>query len=325
MGTIGFVAAEGDELRITVRDVGKQATFDSNVWLHRLIDGRSVQLYSVDTPYPPDVENVIALRDRPRSSARRARRGRLLSVARHRGPDLRGRLERPSATAAGATSPAPATSIAGKGQCRCLPPKVECGGECVDVFRDANNCSACGLVCAKGGFCTEGKCACPAEQEECAGACVNVLEDPEHCGTCGTVCAKGGFCTEGKCACPAEQEECAGACVNVLEDPEHCGTCGTVCAKGGFCTEGKCACPAEQEECAGACVNVLEDPEHCGTCGTVCASDRHCLEGRCACLPQLKTCAEECVNVSTNPEHCGECDVVCVSPAVNCIEGVCTE
>lgn len=40
----------------------------------------------------------------------------------------------------------------------CTLPSIDCGGSCVDVSSDPNNCGGCGRVCASG-VCTDGTCA----------------------------------------------------------------------------------------------------------------------------------------------------------------------
>ena len=43
-------------------------------------------------------------------------------------------------------------------QARCPEDKVTCGTACVNVQTDSHNCSACGVVCARGEVCKDGVC-----------------------------------------------------------------------------------------------------------------------------------------------------------------------
>jgi len=37
---------------------------------------------------------------------------------------------------------------------------IECGGACVDLLSDSNNCGACGTSCGTGASCFDGQCQC---------------------------------------------------------------------------------------------------------------------------------------------------------------------
>jgi hypothetical protein len=138
----------------------------------------------------------------------------------------------------------------------CPPGTTDCGGICLDLQTDVNNCGACGNVCpeAQPGFdvgCAGGNCffmrepACAEGLSFCNGVCVNRLTDPANCGLCGNVCAPGQICFGGQCAtdhrCEAGLTSCNGVCVDLLIDPANCGACGNVCAAGEICFGGLCA------------------------------------------------------------------------------------
>jgi hypothetical protein len=138
----------------------------------------------------------------------------------------------------------------------CPPGTTDCGGVCLDLQTDVNNCGACGNVCpeAQPGFdvgCAGGNCffmrepACAEGLSFCNGVCVNRLTDPANCGLCGNVCAPGQICFGGQCAtdhrCEAGLTSCNGVCVDLLIDPANCGVCGNVCAAGEICFGGLCA------------------------------------------------------------------------------------
>ena len=138
----------------------------------------------------------------------------------------------------------------------CPAGTTDCGGVCLDLQTDVNNCGACGNVCpeAQPGFdvgCAAGNCffmrepACGEGLSSCNGVCVNRQTDPLNCGTCGNVCAPGQICFGGQCAtdhrCDAGLTNCNNVCVDLLIDPANCGVCGRVCATGEICFGGQCA------------------------------------------------------------------------------------
>jgi hypothetical protein len=96
----------------------------------------------------------------------------------------------------------------------CAPALTACGGECVDLMTDMENCGACGRVCQSGLVgvaCIEGEChrvTCPAALTDCGTGdgprpylehCFDLATDPNNCGECGNVCASG-LCAAGVCA-----------------------------------------------------------------------------------------------------------------------------
>jgi len=138
----------------------------------------------------------------------------------------------------------------------CPTGTTDCGGVCLDLLNDINNCGACGNVCPEGqpGFergCAEGNCffmrerACAEGLSYCNGVCIDRLADPANCGVCGNVCAAGQICFAGQCAtdhrCDAGLTNCSDVCVDLLIDPANCGVCGQLCAEGEICFGGQCA------------------------------------------------------------------------------------
>ncbi|MFH1437531.1 MAG: hypothetical protein ABIJ56_17625 [Pseudomonadota bacterium] len=70
-----------------------------------------------------------------------------------------------------------------------------CGGECVDLNNDPDNCGACGHACEPGRLCNgRGECSvqCGEGLTQCEGAggpyCADLTSDPGNCGTCGAIC-----------------------------------------------------------------------------------------------------------------------------------------
>lgn len=76
-----------------------------------------------------------------------------------------------------------------------------CGGDCVNIKIDPDNCGACGTVCGEGEACAGGACAsaCGNNEQICDRQCVNVQSDSNHCGGCGIVCEEGTGCNGGVC------------------------------------------------------------------------------------------------------------------------------
>ena len=86
----------------------------------------------------------------------------------------------------------------------CEAPRRRCGGLCVDVTNDQNNCGACGHVCQAYCPCAAGSCACvcPGGSTNCSGVCRDLSTDRGHCGRCGSACAAGLVCVAGACRAP---------------------------------------------------------------------------------------------------------------------------
>jgi hypothetical protein len=139
------------------------------------------------------------------------------------------------------TAPVPAPDSESGRTPGCAHGLDDCGGACVDVQSNPQNCGMCGTVCAPGLFCSLGACSdsCAATLTPCGAACVNLQSDVLNCGTCGMQCGAGETCSNGTCACTGQV--CAGLCVDVLTNGSHCGGCGIVCAGGQTCSGGVCS------------------------------------------------------------------------------------
>ncbi len=182
---------------------------------------------------------------------------------------------------------------------------LECGGACVVIAEDHDNCGGCGHVCAGSTQCSAGVCeavqtasavtSCAADNALCAedGACRDLQHDPSHCGACGTRCAAGDICNAGTCAklepglrdCTPDNVRCGEACRDVRFDPSNCGACGGHCAATDRCTDGICVpavgCAEGSVVCAGKCSNPQNDKANCGACGAACAMGEICSDGEC--------------------------------------------
>jgi hypothetical protein len=128
----------------------------------------------------------------------------------------------------------------------CPAGEVACGGRCVSLLDDHENCGACGRACGPLEACGAGTCACAAGVATCGGTCTDLARDAAHCGACETACAPAELCTtaEGTTACtascPAGFTACGRACVELAADRLHCGACGNACAQGQSCRAGAC-------------------------------------------------------------------------------------
>src|SRR5690606_24006820 len=93
------------------------------------------------------------------------------------------------------TSPTPDAGPGVDGEvAECAGGAELCGGACVDVSSDRNNCGACGTACGAAEACVDGVCGvgCPASQVLCGGdACIDTTTDRRHCGACDAPCADG--------------------------------------------------------------------------------------------------------------------------------------
>jgi hypothetical protein len=107
------------------------------------------------------------------------------------------------------------------GSCACPAPNAVCGGTCVNLQTDTNNCGACGSACMANQSCISGACACTGLV--CNGACVNPNTDNNNCGACGNVCAAGYQCTSA-----------------FLPVPQCLGGPGAVCTQNNQCISNVC-------------------------------------------------------------------------------------
>ncbi|HUU03901.1 MAG TPA: S8 family serine peptidase [Myxococcota bacterium] len=175
----------------------------------------------------------------------------------------------------------------------------------IDLNSDAQNCSACGVICEfdhAGALCTGGVCAvgaCQGAWGDCNGDPVDGCEtdttsDANNCGACQQICdsylhATPG-CQNSTCgiaSCDTGFGDCDGIMLNGCEadvsaDYDNCGACGRSCdvpyATDVACENNQCvisACTAGFGDCDGnganGCETVLDNnPANCGACGNAC-------------------------------------------------------
>lgn len=91
-----------------------------------------------------------------------------------------------------------------------------CGGFCLDVRYDNNNCGGCGVICPNETMaCNEGACECRDDDlRMCDGLCRDTEISRDHCGSCGKVCPSSDACIAGECVLISEIAEIVG----VLEE-----------------------------------------------------------------------------------------------------------
>jgi len=125
----------------------------------------------------------------------------------------------------------------------CPPGQANCGGTCVSLLGDLENCGACGVACGTLEYCSGGARTC-GTGTKCDGVCTDTARDPDHCGSCTTACAPDELCQpEVGCVaapCPGSTTACSRACVELATDVYHCGSCGNACARGQRCRSGQC-------------------------------------------------------------------------------------
>ncbi|HEX9243934.1 MAG TPA: FG-GAP-like repeat-containing protein [Anaeromyxobacter sp.] len=243
------------------------------------------------------------------------------------------------------SSKTPGNDPGGGGGHTCSEPLPnDCGGTCVALALDPENCGTCGNACGATLTCTGGTCACREGDTWCDGvsACVDLNgSDVANCGECGHACTSNGVCVLGVCECPnALPDICPGTgdqlsvCTDLGSDPQHCGGCDVACPAGASCVQNKCTCAPGELACAGACVSLATDPQNCGLCGNACATGGSCDGGVCGGCPVGTSCScpgggtvcggGVCADTATDPRYCGttSCGTACPADE-RCATGAC--
>lgn len=191
---------------------------------------------------------------------------------------------------------------------KCSKGKTRCGGTCVDLNRDPQNCGGCNNACGAVRTC-------------CTGACIDTNADPTNCGACGHLCAENEQCLNGTCQrCPPGESVCTDAtgfqfCADLSSD-QNCGACGRACPQDETCQAGgggvgvACVCPGDRCPVGDGTTNCC--PVAGGTCcagggccppsqsqcnsdGTCCGADETwCGPGTNQCCPAGTSCGGDC-------------------------------
>src|SRR5262249_23932678 len=184
-----------------------------------------------------------------------------------------------------------------------------CGGRCVDLDSDRDNCGFCGIHCEVCAICdrfckvpADDPCPpcncqslsrgcvpvsrghidsrCPGADICCDGACVDTQTNAAHCGRCGRPCSEGKIC-------------CDGECVDRMSNRDHCGGC-QPCAAGETCDRGACSCGGQSCDAPFVC------------CESVCSEC--CNDGDCAGDPDGRDrCCNRVCSHCCNDADCAEC------------------
>jgi hypothetical protein len=119
-----------------------------------------------------------------------------------------------------------------------------CGGSCVDLTLDANNCGECYNDCYSDEYCQDGSCVCRPGLTPGSEGCVDLASDHENCGAVGTVCVSPSpKCQGGTCVaqCSGVFTDCSDHCVDTSSDPLFCGSCfDSACEEDEVCVSGDC-------------------------------------------------------------------------------------
>jgi hypothetical protein len=171
----------------------------------------------------------------------------------------------------------------------CANGRTNCGGVCVDLKTDPQNCGGCGAACAAppgGGqaACVAFQCTtkCDPSEHACSGICTS----NKSVATCGAACLPCPTPTNGTATC--DGTACGAACNSGFHP------CGGACASNGSvascgassCTA--CAAPANgSATCDGTSCDFACDPGY-HRCGDACASDTSVT----ACGASCTTCPD---------------------------------
>jgi hypothetical protein len=204
---------------------------------------------------------------------------------------------------------------------QCTGGRICCGGSCVDVTTDNNNCGYCGNRCPSGQTCQGGAClgtgGCPSGTTFCNGGCTNTAYDPSNCGECGNRCPATSSCQNGECigaGCPSGQQRCITStspysyCADLQTDPNNCGECENVCP--------------DEQECVGGQCQAIICPNPDGSQCSVCTVHPECF---CWALASGggSICAASAGNCATSCSECNDLCVVHPNPSSGC-ELICT-
>ncbi len=112
-----------------------------------------------------------------------------------------------------------------------------CGGLCVELATDEDNCGSCGNLCADGVTCI-------------SGACGGITNTGGTGGGSGGSNPTGGVAGGGgtTSVCPPGYSLCGDLCADLQNDPYNCGSCNNYCSSG-VCDAGSCVLPPDCVGC----------------------------------------------------------------------------
>lgn len=161
----------------------------------------------------------------------------------------------------------------------CPAPKIDCGGTCVDVQSDIDNCGMCSTPCDPNtDTCLTGNC-CKMGEVICGGKCTNTKSDAMNCGMCGKTCSGNTpVCANGACtACSlvgtlGNQNFCKVQINGVASDTNVRAACVAAglnvgCQASGNCTYNDNLCVMTQEASCGNPMLTLAQKLGCGSPG----------------------------------------------------------
>lgn len=173
---------------------------------------------------------------------------------------------------------------------KCREGYTVCGGRCVDLQTDPDNCGVCENACPAGVQCISGACGGKVEGGVDGGvdadaASADSGDADAYQGDGAEPHPDGGNPEAGDGGNPEAGD--AGKCKPPFDSPSQCGDCNTKCSgstpicapsDGGYGCVPLCTAPLVQ--CGSQCVDLNSDPKHCGSCGNVCPTGL-CQGGKC--------------------------------------------
>jgi hypothetical protein len=166
-----------------------------------------------------------------------------------------------------------------------------CGGACVDVKSDPNNCGACGVSVSA---CNNGIPSCTNGLLLCDQRCVNGAFDSDNCGACGHQCDDTASCVDGACV----QKACKD-----MNTVAECYTCCQGMYPGEYATAidltKSCACQGTLTDCSfqckdDFCATSMVNDNFCFDClQHTCTLDEMCLYDDSGCS-NYKACVKDC-------------------------------
>jgi predicted alpha/beta superfamily hydrolase len=187
----------------------------------------------------------------------------------------------------------------------CPTGQVNCGGACVDLNSNANDCGACGVVCPPGNACISARCQAASS---CNDGVKNDSETAVDCGGSCPACGVGYTClVNGDCtskACISGVCQAAASCTDGIQDGNETGVdCGG-------------SCPA----CTAGCLGDTDCNDK-----NPCTTDT-CVSNACVHTAVVCTALDQCHSVGTCDSGTGICSNPAKANGSSCSDGnACTQ